>query len=73
MHGSYFRYGWFHGKLTVAIVMLALHFVLGSRVRGAEVSGLTDEAANGARAIQLGVLVSAALPVGAVIVLKNWR
>lgn len=73
MHGAYFHYGWFHGKLTVAIVMLALHFVLGSRVRAAEASGLTDEAANGARAIQLGVLVSAALAVGAVIVLKNWH
>jgi uncharacterized membrane protein len=71
MRGAYFRYGWFHGKLTVAIVMLALHFVLGSRVRAAESAGLTDEAARGARSLQLGVLASAALAVFFVIVLKN--
>jgi protoporphyrinogen IX oxidase len=71
MHGAYFRFGWFHGKFTVALAMLALHFVLGSRVRGAEANGLTDEAAKGARALQLGVLVCAALAVLFVIVLKN--
>lgn len=73
MNGVYFRYGWFHGKLTAAIVMLALHFVLGSRVRAAEAGGLTDDAARSARALQLGVLAAAALAVGFVVVLKNWR
>lgn len=72
MHGAYFRFGWFHGKLTVAIVMLALHFVLGSRVRGAEANGLTDDVAAGARGLQLGVLIAAALAVVFVVVLKNW-
>ncbi len=70
--GLYFRFGWFHGKLTVAIVMLALHFVLGSRVRAAEASGLTDDAARSARTLQIGVLLAAALAVVFVVVLKNW-
>lgn len=71
MHGAYFRFGWFHGKLTAAIVMLALHFVLGARVRVAETNGLTDDIARGARTLQLGVLACAALAVGFVVVLKN--
>lgn len=73
MRGAYFHFGWFHGKLAVAIVMLALHFVLGSRVRSAESNGLTDDVARGARSLQLGVLAASALAVFFVIVLKNLR
>lgn len=71
VHGAYFRFGWFHGKLTAAIVMLALHFVLGSKVRTAEATGLTDDIARGFRSLQLGVLACAAAAVTFVVVLKN--
>ena len=71
--GMYFRFGWFHGKFTLALVMLALHFVLGARVRTAEDAGRTDGVAPQMRVLQLGVLVTAALAVLSVIVLKNLR
>jgi protoporphyrinogen IX oxidase len=71
--GAYFHYGWFHGKLTLGLVMLALHFVLGARVRAAEAAGRTDGVAPQMRALQLGVLVTAALAVFSVIVLKALR
>jgi uncharacterized membrane protein len=71
--GAYFRFGWFHGKFTVALVMLGLHFVLGARVKAAEVSGIDEKTAASARALQLGVLGAAALAVLFVIVLKSWR
>lgn len=71
--GAYFRFGWFHGKLTLALVMLALHFVLGARVRSAEAAGRTDGVAPQMRVLQLGVLVAAALAVLCVIVLKSLR
>lgn len=67
---AYFRQGWFHGKLTAAIAMLALHFVLGSRVRAAEANGLTDDAARSARNLQLAVLVITAVAVFCVVVLR---
>lgn len=70
--GAYFHFGWFHGKLTAALVMLGLHFMLGARVRAAEASGLTDEAAQSARGLQLAVLAVAALTVGFVVVMKSW-
>jgi uncharacterized membrane protein len=69
--GSHFRMGWFHGKFTSALLMLVIHFVLGSRVRTAEAKGLTDEIANGARTLQLGVLVVSALAIVCVVILKN--
>ena len=71
--GMYFRFGWFHGKFTLALVILALHFVLGARVRAAEAAGRTDGVAPQMRALQLAVLVAAALAVGCVIVLKAVR
>ena len=69
--GAYFHYGWFHGKFTLALVMLALHFVLGARVRAAEAAGRTDGVAPQMRVLQLGVLVAAALAVVCVVVLKS--
>ncbi len=72
-HGEYFHHGWFHGKLAAAIAMLALHFTLGARVRTAEATGLTDETIRRVRALQLGVLVSAALAVGFIVVWKGLR
>ena len=71
--GAYFRFGWFHGKFTLALVMLALHFVLGARVRAAEAAGRTDGVAPQMRVLQLGVFVTAALAVVCVIVLKSLR
>lgn len=69
-HGEMFRHGWWHGKFTMALVMLALHFVLGARVRAAEAAGRTDGVAPQMRLLQLGVLVTAALAVLFVMVLK---
>jgi uncharacterized membrane protein len=69
----YFRMPWFHGKLTAAIVMLALHFVIGARVRGAEAQGLNDDAARSMRGLQLGVLLAALGAVLTVVVQKNWH
>ena len=73
LHGEQFKHGWFHGKFTLALVMLALHFVLGARVRAAEAAGRTDGVAPQMRVLQLGVLVTAALAVVCVIVLKALR
>ena len=70
-HGLYFHYGWFHGKLAMALGMLALHFVIGARVRAAEGAGRLDGVALHMRALQLGVLLVAALTVLFVIVLKS--
>jgi uncharacterized membrane protein len=69
-----FRMGWFHPKLTAALVMLALHFVLGVKVRKAQ--GASDDTAYQSAvasvgALQWGVVVTAALAVFAVIVLKT--
>lgn len=69
--GAYFRLGYFHGKFTMALIMLALHFVLGARVRAAEAAGRTDGVASQMRLLQLGVLITAALAVFCVLVLKN--
>ena len=73
MKGEHFKHGWFHGKLAAALVMLALHFVLGARVRGAEAQGLNDDTARSMRGLQVGVLVVAALAVAFVIVIKALR
>lgn len=73
-HGNnYFRQGWFHVKLTAVVVLLALHFVLGARVRHAESKGLTDDVANGVRLVQLGTLVAATLAVACVTVWQFVR
>lgn len=69
-----FRMGWFHGKLTAAIVMLALHFVLGAKVRRAQMEAAEDAAFRGAlasvRGLQVGVLAAAAIAVSSVTILK---
>lgn len=72
MHGAQFRFGWFHGKFTAALAMLALHFVLGARVRAAEASGVDEKSAGAMRSLQVGVLLAAAAAVTFVIVLKGW-
>lgn len=69
-----FRMGWFHPKLTAALVMLALHFVLGAKVRKAQAAG--DDAAYASAvtsvgALQWGVVLTATLAVFAVVVLKT--
>lgn len=68
-----FRAGWFHPKLTAALVMLVLHFLLGARIRRAQAAG--DDAAWRAavaavRGIQWAVLAAATLAVVSVTVLK---
>lgn len=68
-----FHAGWFHGKLAAALALLAVHFVLGARVKSAQSQGLTDEVAAGARTLQLGVLLLATLSVAFVVVLKAFR
>lgn len=68
----FFRFGYFHGKFTMALVMLALHFVLGARVRAAEAAGRTDGVAPQVRLLQVGVLITAALAVVCVIIVKNY-
>ncbi|MFO0625805.1 MAG: CopD family protein [Polyangiales bacterium] len=69
-----FRMGWFHPKLTSALVMLGLHFVLGAKVRKAQAA--PDDAAYQSAVASLGalqwaVVLTAALAVFAVIVLKT--
>jgi len=73
LHGEQFKHGWFHGKFTLALVMLALHFVLGARVRRVEAQGLTDADIGWVRTLQLAVLGVAAGAVFCVIVLKAMR
>lgn len=73
MAGQHFRFGWFHGKFTAALVMLGLHFALGARVRAAEANGIDEKSAGAMRSLQLGVLGAAAAAVVFVIVLKSWR
>jgi hypothetical protein len=57
--------------VTSALLMLVIHWVLGSRVRNAEAKELTDEIAHGARTLRLGVLVVSALAMVCVVILKN--
>jgi putative membrane protein len=71
--GAYFRFGWFHGKFTVALVMLGLHFALGARVRAAETHGVDATGARAMRSLQLGVFATATAAVLFVVVLKGWR
>ena len=54
--GAYFRFGWFHGKFTVALVMLGLHFVLGARVTGTQIKGAKSKAQQVEVAIEGGAV-----------------
>ncbi|MFO0626342.1 MAG: CopD family protein [Polyangiales bacterium] len=69
-----FRLSYFHPKLTAAIVMLALHFVLGAKVRKAQATAGDDAAFRAAlasvRGLQIAVLAVAALAVASVTILK---
>lgn len=69
-----FRMHWFHPKLTAALVMLALHFVLGVKVRKAQAA--SDDAAftaalSSVRALQAGIFGTAAVAVASVTILKG--
>lgn len=70
LQGQQFRFGWFHTKLTAALVLLGVHFVLGGRVRKAEAQGLSDEIAGSMRALQLAVLGLSAAAVFCAVVWK---
>lgn len=69
-----FRMGWFHPKLTAAIIMLVLHFLLGAKVRKAQAAaddaGYRSAVAS-VGALQWGVVLAALLAVFAVVVLKT--
>ncbi|MBI5515288.1 MAG: CopD family protein [Deltaproteobacteria bacterium] len=69
----YLRHGWFHGKLTAALGVLAVHFLLGTRVRKAEAQGLTDDVARSMRALQLGALLLSTVAVVFIVVWKGLR
>lgn len=71
--GLQLRHGWFHGKLTAVIVMLALHFYLGAQVRGAEKTGITADTVKSMRAVQLAVLLTATIAVSFIVVWKGLR
>ena len=73
LHGEQFKHGWFHGKFTLALVMLALHFVLGARVRRVEAQGATEADGGWARTMSLVVMALAAATVFCAIVLKAMR
>ena len=65
-----FKQGFWHTKLLGVVVMLALHFVLGGRVRRAEREGAPPGQAATMRGVQIGVLVTAAVIVMCIYV---WR
>ncbi|MEZ4392087.1 MAG: CopD family protein [Polyangiales bacterium] len=69
-----FRMHWFHPKLTAALVMLALHFTLGVKVRKAQAAAGDDvayaAALSSVRALQAGIFGTAAVAVSAVTILK---
>lgn len=62
---GYFHQGWFHAKLTAAIVVIALHHVIGGRAKRAEAGTLSGD--GGARVMTGVLLVAAAAAVFAVI------
>ena len=62
---GYFKQHWFHGKLTAALVVIALHHVIGGRAKRAEAGTLAGDGA--ARALTLVLLVAAAGAVAAVV------
>ncbi len=64
--GGYFRQGWFHGKITAALVVIALHHVIGGRAKRAEAGTLSGD--GGARAMTIALLVASAVAVFMVIV-----
>lgn len=65
-----FKQGFWHTKLLGVVVMLGLHFVLGARVRRAERDGAPPGQASTMRAVQIGVLFTAAVIV---ICIYVWR
>ncbi len=71
LHGQQFRHGFFHAKLTAAVLLVGAHFVIGSRVRKAESGGLTDEIASSTRGLQLAVLGTAAATIFCAVVWKG--
>ncbi len=73
LHGEQFKHGWFHGKFTLALVMLGVHFVIGARVRRVEAQGMSDADVRWARTLQFVVLSVAAGAVFCAIVLKAMR
>lgn len=65
-----FKQGFWHTKLLGVVVMLGLHFILGARVRRAEREGVPPGQAATMRAVQIGVLFTAAVIVTCIYV---WR
>lgn len=68
-----FTQGWWHAKLAGALALLALHFVLGARVRRAQREDLTENDVIHLRGVQVGVLVVTALTVSAAVIWKRAR
>ena len=65
---GYFHQHWFHGKLTAALVVIALHHVVGGRAKRAEAGTLPTGRDGGAKAMTIGLLAAAAAAVFFVIV-----
>lgn len=62
---GYFKQPWFHAKLTAALIVIALHHVIGARAKRAEAGTLSGDGA--ARVLTLVLLVAAAGAVVAVV------
>ena len=71
---AYLKAHWFHGKLTLALVIIGLHHVLGARAAKAS-NGASkaagDESQAGPEGILTGALVLCALGVVVLVVLKS--
>lgn len=61
---SYFKYGFFHVKLTAAFVVIGLHHALGAQARKAEAGDAINPGA--VRGMTIGLLVFAAVAVFAI-------
>lgn len=59
--GFYFKQGWFHGKLTAALIVIALHHVIGARARKAEAGTLAGDGKAGLLTAILFVAAAAAV------------
>lgn len=52
---GYFKMGWFHVKLTAALVVIALHHVIGGRAKKAEAGELTGDGGAQVMTLVLGL------------------
>ena len=73
LHRAVLHQGWFLAKLAGVLVLLVVHFRLGSGVRSAQEQGVSDSLARSTRWLQLGALATAAFTVACAVIWHGLR